>query len=660
MQPEDRERVIAWREARARREAAEALKGLVDCEKAPATLLSLTDAERELARARADLLLWVARCQRETGASRAVAVRKAIYFAEENAGTCGFSRLLAAGQRGGNGITIFNVERWMSRWRPFRRHALDDYQWWVLAPRHTEGATKRALTPATRGGNDRYWFRIALLYEQLNGLELVEAWKEACRLGRENGWGEEPSYRQVQYWYQRHADRAALTAKRLGEKFVYNALDVTARRDWTGVGIDDAWFSDHHEFNVFVRVPAPWAPGYWIARRPWITQILSCPSMHEVASVIRAREPDGDVILEAWRAAVDEMGWAAAEITFDNGKDYRSVGGKSKKPKLGPLDEKRCATTAQILGVRARFALPFNARAKPCEMDFGIVERKFERRWETYCGHNWERFKILHPTLKREKLATFEGESNPLRGCLVNPDLVPTLEEFTAEYYRWRAEEREQMASDGILLNGQTPAQAWAEGLAKVKQPVIDPETRFVAFLRAFGRPQKVDRGGIVWFKRGESKRDWIRYQSDRLLPWLMSGEEVLVKVDVKDVSQAYVFEWADNHGWRLIDCGGEHGGCLAVADIPANTGMDEVRDLQRDNRARRKKVREALPAQEQEEALLDMRRRTGRTDTEVVLADPPRMFTKPKSELDEARKTRSLAFEQIGERVSAEDLADF
>ena len=586
------------------------------------SLLELSDAQRERALARAHLLIWIDNRKAERGCSDEVAVAQAKFHAMETP-DCPFGCLLASGlssrggkptPSGGCQITLSNVERWRRWWRPYRskdRNELAGYA--ALADAY-------CTTQRLREGDERYWIRIAYLYEAQNNISLRDAWDAALKKGCELGWGESPAYHQVRYYYQRKVDRAAVHARRAGEKWIYNTLDTTIRRDWSELKPGAMWFSDHHEFNVFVRIPAPWAPGYWIAVRPWITQFLDCPTFHEVASVIRGRDPDGDVILDTWRRAVEDLGWCAAAVYFDNGKDYRSIGGK-KGRHVSPLVEKHCATTAQILGVRAIFAQPFNARTKPCELDFGITERKWERTWATYCGHNAERFKLLYPLLKREKLATFDGENNPVKGCLINPELVPTLEEFSSEYYRWRSEERERMASDGIMLNGQSPEQAWRSSLSQCNRPTIDAETQFLAFLRSFNRPQKVDRGAVVWLKRGESKRDWIRFHSRALEPFLISGEEVLVKVDVQDVSHAYVFQWIEQQGWKLIRCEGPHGGCPALADIPANTGMEQVRDVQRANRSRRKAIRTGVEAANQEQIIREWRQHTGpATDTEVSL----------------------------------------
>jgi hypothetical protein len=249
----------------------------------------------------------------------------------------------------------------------------------------------------------------------------------------------------------------------------------------------------------------------------------------------------------------------------------------------------------------------------------------FEREWPTFCGENAQRLALIWPVLAREKLAVHGGADNdPVKGCLVNPDLVPTLEEYALALDKWIRDERETRISDGLMLDGTTPALAWAAGLANHAGRAVDADTQFVAFLRAFNRPRRVEKGAVVTFRKGESQRDWIRYHSRALEPFLISGEDVLVKVNVSDISHAYVFQWLEDRGWKLIDCGGPNGGCPSLADIPANTGMDDVREVTRDNRRRRKEIRTGLSAQEQADALHELRRsgaiRSDATDTETIL----------------------------------------
>jgi hypothetical protein len=348
--------------------------------------------------------------------------------------------------------------------------------------------------------------------------------------------------------------------------------------------------------------------------------------MHVVGYTIRTEKGDGDVILSTWQRAVAETGFCASTVTFDNGKDYASIGGKRGRH-FSPLDVDRVSTAGAILGVRVSFKLPHNPRSSPCEMWFAQMA-PFEKSWPTFCGENAERLSQIWPALAREKLAVHGGsEDDPARGCLVNPHLVPTLAEYAVEFDRWLCEERETKVSNGVMLDGKSPEQAWREGLPNHKGHPVEDGTRFFAFLRAFSKPQTVGKGCVVWYRPGESKRSWIRYHSRALEPFLLSGAEVLVKINTEDVSHAYVFEWVEGSGWKLIDCDGPNGSCPAVSDIPRNTGTEQVREITRQNRGRRKAIRQGINAQEQEAAFESLRRsgvvHRDASDTEIALTVP-------------------------------------
>lgn len=606
--PEDiREKILAHRERRHRTEQTEAVENCAAVERPIRNELSLSESQRAIGLARAHLVLWIDDLKAARGLNDHQAIVRAVIHAEEDR-DCNFRALLNKGQRRGCAIKYWNLVEWRSLWNRYRRHHRDWHNWHVLAP--LDRGPAALLSPADRDGDARFWHHIALLYEHRNGLDLIDAWAQAKRTGEAQGWGDCPSYGQVAFWYREKTDRAAVQARRKGERFIYNVLDTPARCDWSNLPPGSMWFADHHLCNDFVRVPKRSAPGFWYAIRPTLTLFLDVPSMHVVGYIIRAEKGDGDVILTAWQRAVMATGFCAATVTFDNGKDYASIGGKRGRS-FSPLDVDRVSTTGAILGVRVSFKLPHNPRSSPCEMWFAHMA-KFEKSWPTFSGENAERLGQIWPALSRQKLATHGGsEDDPARGCLVNPELVPTLEEYIVEFDHWLREERERKVSDGIMLDGKSPDQAWREGLRIHAGKPVDDRTRFVAFLRAFSKPQRVGKGCIVLFKRSESQRSWIRYHSRALEPFLLSGEEVLVKINTEDVSVAYVSQWIEGDGWKLIDCGGPNGGCPSIADIPRNTGTEQVREITRANRARRKAIREGLNAQEQE-AAFDALRRSG------------------------------------------------
>ena len=612
---EVRDRLLARREAQARVAAKQQLADLEDQlrgdSRVPWTLLDLSDAERAGARARADFVLAVDRLQRERPELTIPQVVVRLESRAELETDCPYRSLLAKGKNGKSAISARNYFLWSAKWKRYRSHKRDETQWWALADRYAHNFKRRE-------GDDRYWHHIALLYENPNQMSLVDVYHAVVAKGQKDGWGEAPTLRQVTYWYQRKANRLAVKARRQGEKYLYNTLDAPVIRDWSGIKSGDCWCSDHHLFNVFVRIPAPHAPGYWVAVRPWITQFLDVPSFHEVGRIIRAAQPNTDAVIAAWRQAVERLGWCASAIYFDNGKDYRAAG----IAKMA-LDENRAAGVAKELSVRSIFALPFNARAKPCELDFSEIEQKFQRQWATYCGHDKAHFDMLWPILKRDRLATYGGDPNSaaLAGCLVNPELVPTLEEFAAAYAKFRAEEREEKTSDGIMLNGKSPRQAWEEGLLTLERPKLSKEQVHLAFLLPSRELVSVKAGGVVRYTPpGGQARDAVHYQSDTLLPFIESKEKLMMKIDVTDMSHCYLFRWrGEDHGWQQVRCEGEYGGVPAWSTVPALTGHEQVRLATRANRARRKAIRAANNAEEVQRAIEELRR-PGATDTETRL----------------------------------------
>ena len=286
---EDFDKLEAYRDARRRQEAIIALKDSSNVETCPWAQLDLTTKETEKAIAIREFLIWTAETARDQHLTIARAVMRAEAYAIESVQTCPFSALLGTGKGGDNQITVCNFYDWSKRWEPYRRHQFDRQQWWALGSRRREGAQTRSVKQYRKDTDARYWNHIALLYETLNGLSLLDSWNHTRAKGEREGWGECPTYRQVKYYYQRKADRAAVMARRKGEKFIYENIDVPARCDWSGLPLGSMWFADHHYCNNFVRVPKRSAPGFWYACRPTLTLFLDCPSLHVVGYIIRKK-----------------------------------------------------------------------------------------------------------------------------------------------------------------------------------------------------------------------------------------------------------------------------------------------------------------------------------------------------------------------------------
>jgi hypothetical protein len=207
-----RERVQAQRDVRVQ---SHQIAAADDCNALASAMqrrvqLVLTESQRQIAIARIDLLLRVEEVKAHSGINDKQAILRAIVFAEMNEG-CSFRVLLNKGHHGNNAINYENVMRWRGLWKLHRRHDRDRMNYPDLAPKDKGPARMR--DPSKRHGDARYWHHIALFYDPENGVELIDAWNLARAKGERHGWGEWPSYLQVQDWYLRTAHRRAMTGR---------------------------------------------------------------------------------------------------------------------------------------------------------------------------------------------------------------------------------------------------------------------------------------------------------------------------------------------------------------------------------------------------------------------------------------------------------------
>jgi hypothetical protein len=611
----ERRLLDAYRDVQLDRVKDKAVEDALGCRACAWSEMDLDDEERRRARERANFVIDVEAMRKARSHLNhedcALRVARAAVSPDPNRDPLEEPRyrlLLVSGKGEGCALTWHNFRRWKTRWKPYRRHPLDDQQYWALADRYDTSRWKKP--PAhSRPGDPRFWTHFKNLYETRSRVPLNVAYGAIVTLAAKHGWTDVPSPDQVRYWYDRKADRVAVEARRTGREYLYNIVAAPIRRDWKDVFANQCWTLDHHKFNVFVRIFDPHIEA-WFAIRPWITQVLDAASFYEVANVINA-EPNRDTIEEALRRAVERLRYCSVEWYFDNGKDFRSSGLASLREMI--IDPERAASICRELGVKPRFALPHNPRAKLNECDFGIVETHFERLWSTYCGHDKEHFDALWPQLSRGPVA--EIASGPRKGALINPDLVPTLAEFTAAYNNWRETQRHQMRSNGLVLNGETPAEKWRIGAPLACRPSLSDDQITLAFLRPVGKPQKVKPGGIVTYRpAGGKARDEIDYRSELLVPWLERDDRVLLKIDPRDLSHAYVFEMRDATSdgepiWKLIKCDGPNGSVPSRVGMPALSARQHAAAIHRQQMKDQRRLERKIKGGEDAKAELELRR---------------------------------------------------
>ena len=465
--PEDvRRKVMARRRERDRAlaAAATALAPVGPVYHVP--LSHFTDEEQTTARQRADFVAEVDRLRIERPDWTVDRVVDSIRHREETAArrrggddsaVLRYPALLCGGQRFNCQLTVKNFQNWTARWKPWRAGPLDTANWWCLCDRYRGQKYHRP-------GDPKFWEILAALYETPTGRNLRQCVELACRQSLKAGVLAEnlPTEKQVRYFYSEHADAQSVEGRRGGAKHASDKISVYIIRDWRRVVPDQCWSGDHHNLRIACRRYDASAGG-WRFCTPWLTNWLDNASWFEVGFHISA-EPNRDTIELALRKAVESRGGAPERLYFDNGRDYAAVFSPA-----GPLgyDGDRAASLCQSLGSVGMYALPHNPRAKVNERDYRIVDERFERLWPSYMGHNKAHLDALwtfaHPgdgmTL-RHRLAKYP-ERHPLAGCLVNWELLPTVDDVRAAYAKWRAEQRHKMISRGRILAGQSPEQRY-------------------------------------------------------------------------------------------------------------------------------------------------------------------------------------------------------
>jgi transposase InsO family protein len=412
-----------------------------------------------------------------------------------------FPMLITAGKLGASALAGSKA------WANFRG-------WAKLAGK--DGANWRALLPSYRGSRDYvrpgpadFWTVLAQQYENQNKLSLQVAHATAGRIYRiAHPDADLPTYDQAKHYYSKHVDAKRLAIARHGEEYFRNNIAGHISRE--APDPDEAWIGDHHKFDVAVRIYDQ-DKGKWIPVRPWLTAWLDWGSNYLVGGIIRAEDPNRDPIERALRDAVVKNGYRPpVRLYIDNGKDYKAMG----FARLGEDDTRRVDTVAALLGCKAHFALPYNARAKVVERWFKGICESFSKQWASYIGN------------------TPDNRPENFMALWNNPETLPTLDHFCSIFWQWLATIGHHTAGDGKALNGRTPA----EIRATMRHPrqALAPEEVHLAFLRDYGL-RKIARGGVVRVASSE-------YRSDELWKLLGNVDEVRVKLDPDDVSRAWCF----------------------------------------------------------------------------------------------------------------------
>lgn len=343
------------------------------------------------------------------------------------------------------------------------------------------------------------WGFFSSLYLQQNKLSIAEAYRVAKAKAAREGL-HCPSLRLFQKRVAALPKPVVVLAREGPRRFEADCIPKL-QRDYGSIPAGEHWIGDERILDLFCRVPD--VRKGWRIIRPRLTAWLDLRSRMFVGWHIGERA-NSDTIIIALKNGARTFGFPV-EGTIDNGKDYRSVGGKNRR-KWADFDEQRLGTVFQQAGVSVHYAQPYHAWAKPIEPMFRPVKDTFDRHQPTFCGGSPEE---RPPDL-----------SSRLKDLLA----VPTLDEVRAAFGEWLvAYHATPQTGDGML--GLSPSLAMERFRGLVRKCSVEALDLICA--RLVG-PVRVGRDGVrhagVLYGRFDEAvynlqgRDvWLRIHPDRV-----------------------------------------------------------------------------------------------------------------------------------------------
>lgn len=325
---------------------------------------------------------------------------------------------------------------------------------------------------------------------------------------------------------------------REGGKYFSDRYMPYTERDYEKLAPNDRWVSDHHLWDVFVRVPD--GEGGWKAIRPWGTYWMDMRTRKVVASIVRNGDPNSDVVVCSFGIGVEAFG-VPRSVLLDNGRDYKA------KDVFNVQCEEVINSLAVNLQLDTVYAIPYNAKAKPIERTFDTFEQQFGKLHPTYAGSNAK--------ARPESLQTLDIMD------------YPTLDEFISMHDQFVYEVYNNSPHSGSYMHGKSPNQMYAVLPFSVRR--VTKEVLYFSLMRVKGK-RTVQRNGITF--------NGIHYYSDGVINFI--GKAVYARYSPKQPDVLYIFDENQNY--------------LFSASAIVKMGFaPTAADYEREN-ARRKKARHA------------------------------------------------------------------
>jgi hypothetical protein len=613
----------------------------------PLEIEDFTDDEKKVGEQRRDFLIEVERMRINDGLTYESCCEKIDWrerqVARDHPKDMRYRELFIGGRRFASQLTFRNFVQWKQLWSEWRDGPFDTHNWHCLCPlprfrlvRDDDGRLVRIeRRTEDKFGDAKFWALFASFYESPLKRSRQWCYEKARAAAIEAGVPEAllPQLHQVGYFYREKADPVAFERAREGEKHFYDTLSVPVIRNWRKVQPNLCWSGDHHEFNFFGRVYDE-AVGGWRKQRFWITDWIDVSSWYPVGWHI-SPAPNRDTIEIALARAFRFVKGVPRHLYFDNGKDYAATFTDGNR--LG-YDHIRASGICASLGVHPIYALPHNPRAKLNERNYRVMER-FEWLWMSYCGRNAKHGNTLTDVKRedgytlRQRCETYP-KNHPLGGCLVRPELLPTLDEVRKAFEKWLMAERVHMISKGRVCPGQSPHERYHRPIEPAILRAVEENEIALAFLRVHPklRPVKAN-GTFEWTPPGgiaDTKLTFVDSALRRL-----ARTKIQVRYDLNFYPpRVFAFEPVDVEGrdeptWKLIQCSGPASSVpnleLADAIVEDEDSRQRLRDVLSVAKAGQRETRRIRDAEVERRVADQLARDTGLTPQAATYLLKPR-----------------------------------
>lgn len=301
---------------------------------------------------------------------------------------------------------------------------------------------------------------------------------------------------------------------REGEKYFTDNFMPYIERDYKTLSPNDEWVSDHHLWDVFVRVPDE--KGGWKAIRPWGTYWMDMRTRKIMASLLYHGNPNADRVLSCFSLGAEQYG-IPRKVLLDNGKDYKAFD-LFNKEKAVEVNGKVGNSLATNLDIQPIYAIPYNAKAKPIERVFNTFESQFGKLQPTYAGSN---AKKRPESLNKKDIMEY-----------------PTLEEFIQLHDRYVYEIYNEKPHTGTDMNGKSPNKAYLE--LPFRKRLTNPTTLYFCLMRVKG-VRIVQRNGVTFNGEHYYNNNTVQYIGKKVYARYNPGKPDILYIF--DEHQNYLFQ---------------------------------------------------------------------------------------------------------------------